>query len=181
MQSYPLKPHYTAQFSAVSFSFHWFPSFYYFHVLSFLQALVCGFQHNSHPFSDCFLCFTHVMGTLVQFTLLLCYICFYMFLGGVGTNSLPGFHRGKIAPGGGRGSRGPPVVCCPSSRCYPRPTIYATTPVAIPMRDWEIKGSHPTFTTLPKLKHERRKMTPCSTCISCPPTSLCVPSSASPH
>ena len=107
MQSYPLKPHYTAQFSAVSFSFHWFPSFYYFHVLSFLQALVCGFQHNSHPFSDCFLCFTHVMGTLVQFTLLLCYICFYMFLGGVGTNSLPGFHRGKIAPGGGRGSRGP--------------------------------------------------------------------------
>ena len=107
MQSYPLKPHYTAQFSAVSFSFHWFPSFYYFHVLSFLQALVCGFQHNSHPFSDCFLCFTHVMGTLVQFTLLLCYICFYMFLGGVGTNSLPSFHRGKIAPGGGRGSRGP--------------------------------------------------------------------------
>jgi len=57
--------------------------------------LVCGFQHNSHPFSDCFLCFTHVMGTLVQFTLLLCYICFYMFLGGVGTNSLPSFHRGK--------------------------------------------------------------------------------------
>ena len=110
MQSYPLKPHYTAQFSAVSFSFHWFPSFYYFHVLSFLQALVCGFQHNSHPFSDCFLCFTHVMGTLVQFTLLLCYICFYMFLGGVGTNSLPGFHRGKIAPGGGRGSRGPRVL-----------------------------------------------------------------------
>ena len=95
MQSYPLKPHYTAQFSAVSFSFHWFPSFYYFHVLSFLQALVCGFQHNSHPFSDCFLYFTHVMGTLVQFTLLLCYICFYMFLGGVGTNSLPSFHRGK--------------------------------------------------------------------------------------
>ena len=115
MQSYPLKPHYTAQFSAVSFSFHWFPSFYYFHVLSFLQALVCGFQHNSHPFSDCFLCFTHVMGTLVQFTLLLCYICFYMFLGGVGTNSLPSFHRGKIAPGGGRGSRGPPDVSTTTS------------------------------------------------------------------
>ena len=49
--------------------------------------------------------FTHVMGTLMQFTLLLCYICFYMFLGGVGTNSLPSFHRGKIAPGGGHGSR----------------------------------------------------------------------------
>ena len=52
------------------------------------------------------------------------------------------------------------VVCCPSSRCYPCPTIYATTPVTIPMRDREIKRSHPTFTTLPKLKHERTKMTP---------------------
>ena len=33
-----------------------------------------------------------------------------MFLGGVGTSSLPSFHRGKIAPGGGRGSRAPPRV-----------------------------------------------------------------------
>jgi hypothetical protein len=36
-------------------------------------------------FSDCFLCFTHVMGTLVQFILLLCHIVSYMFPGGVGT------------------------------------------------------------------------------------------------
>ena len=36
-------------------------------------------------FSDCFLCFTYVMGTLVQFTLLLCYIGSYMFPGGIGT------------------------------------------------------------------------------------------------
>ena len=108
MQSYPLKPSLHCPIFSCFLLFPLVPSFHYFHVLSFLQALVCGFQHNSHPFSDCFLYFTHVMGTLVQFTLLLCYICFYMFLGGVGTNSLPSFHRGKIAPGGGRGSRGPP-------------------------------------------------------------------------
>jgi len=36
-------------------------------------------------FSDCFLCFTHIIGTLVQFTLLLCYIGSYLFPGGVGT------------------------------------------------------------------------------------------------
>jgi len=45
-------------------------------------------------FSDCSLCFTHVLGTLMQFTLLLCYIGSYLFPGGVGTlvhHSLPSF------------------------------------------------------------------------------------------
>jgi len=61
-------------------------------------------------FSDCSLCFTHVMGTLVQFTLILCYMGSYLFHGGVGTMAFitpcPVFHHGKTAPGGGRGSRG---------------------------------------------------------------------------
>jgi len=33
-------------------------------------------------FPDCSLCFTHVLGTLMQFTLLLCYIGSYLFPGG---------------------------------------------------------------------------------------------------
>src|SRR5438445_1509859 len=87
MQSYPLKPHYTVQFSGVSFSF-----------LSAGSQVSTIFMccHFSRPwcvlfnmvfihFSDCFLCFTYVMGTLVQFTLLLCYIGSYMFPGGIGT------------------------------------------------------------------------------------------------
>ena len=45
---------------------------------------VCFFMVFIH-FSDCFLRFTYVMGTLVQFTLLLCFIGSYMFPGGVGT------------------------------------------------------------------------------------------------
>jgi len=65
-------------------------------------------------FSDCFLCFTHIIGTLVQFTLLLCYIGSYLFPGGVGTTMFitpcPGFHHGKTAPGAGRSSRGPPLI-----------------------------------------------------------------------
>ena len=86
MQSYPLKPHFTVQFSGVSFSF-----------LSAGSQVSAIFMccHFSRPwcvlfmvfihFSDCFLCFTYVMGTLVQFTLLLCFIGSYMFPGGVGT------------------------------------------------------------------------------------------------
>ena len=64
-------------------------------------------------FSDCSLCFTHVLGTLMQFTLLLCYIGYYLFPGGIGTmvhHSLPSFSPWETAPGGARGSRGPPSV-----------------------------------------------------------------------
>ena len=59
--------------------------------------------------------FTCVMSILVWFTLLQFYwFQSYMISGGVGTSvhhSLPRFHRGKTAPGGGRGSRGPPTPC----------------------------------------------------------------------
>jgi len=51
------------------------------------------------------------MSILVWFTLLQFYwFQSYMISGGVGTSvhhSLPRFHHGKTAPGGGRGSRGP--------------------------------------------------------------------------
>jgi hypothetical protein len=51
-------------------------------------------------FSDCFLCFTYVMGTLIQFTLLLCYIDSYMFSRGIGTcvfnTPCPVFTMGKL-------------------------------------------------------------------------------------
>ena len=68
----------------------WLPGVHYFHVLSFLLVfvMVSLLVVNSllfATFPDCFLCFTHVMGTFVQFTLLLCYIGSFMFPGGVGT------------------------------------------------------------------------------------------------
>ena len=86
MQSYPLKPHFTVQFSGVSFSFLSAGSqvFTIFMCCHFSRPWCVLFMVFIH-FSDCFLCFTYVMGTLVQFTLLLCFIGSYMFPGGVGT------------------------------------------------------------------------------------------------
>ena len=93
----------------------WFPSFHYFHVLSFLQALVCAFQHGFHPFFWLFPVFyicnghsraVHTVTVLYRFIYVSWghwYLCFQ--------HSLPGFHHGKIAPGGGRGSRGPRCEC----------------------------------------------------------------------
>src|SRR5438445_13777716 len=77
-------------------------------------ALVCGFQHGLPPFSDCSLCFTHVMGTLscgsavtVLYRLLLFLsVSWGRWYHGV-HHSLPSFYHGKTAPGGGCSSRGP--------------------------------------------------------------------------
>src|SRR5207302_1442141 len=76
-------------------------------------ALVCGFQHGLPPFSDCSLCFTHIMGTLSRGSAVTVLYRFLLVLSvswghwyhGI-CHSLPSFYHGKTAPGGGCSSRG---------------------------------------------------------------------------
>ena len=80
--------------------------------ISMCCHLVCGFQHGFHSIFWLFPVFYTCNGhSRVVHTVTMPYSFLYVSWGRwylLFQHSLPSFHCGKFAPGGGRGSRGPP-------------------------------------------------------------------------